>query len=186
MTGRLTGLFRTGPSLAVLDREYARAGRVDPAAPIQARHRVTVDAPAAEVWRLITDVGGWPRWCAGVHEVRVDGPELRPGTEFRWRNGKNRIRSTVSTLIPGREISWTGVCSGARAVRRHLLTPAPDGGGTLLTVEESMSGFLLPVFYDSGKLQTATGAWLEALRKTAEREWRDGIQPDQPGSPVPT
>ncbi len=184
MTGRLAGLLRTGPSLAVLDREYARAGRVDEAAPVQARHRLAVAAPAGQVWRLITDVGGWPRWCGGVHEVLVDGPELRPGAEFRWRNGKNRIRSTVSTLIPEREVSWTGACSGARAVRRHLLAPAADGG-TLLTVEESMSGFLLPLFYDSGKLQTATGAWLEALRKTAEREWRDGIQPGQSGSSVP-
>lgn len=184
MSGRLAGLLRVGPSLAVLDRDYARAGRVDSGAPVQAWHRVEIAAPVGRVWQLVTDFGGWLRWYDGVEEVRVDGSELRPGTQFHWRSGKDRIHSKVATLIPNQEISWTGSCSGARAVRRHLLEPTSDGG-TLLTVEESMSGFLLTLFFDSDRLQTATGAWLEALRKTAEREWRHGIQPGQPGSSVP-
>ncbi|AUG78807.1 hypothetical protein CFP65_4040 [Kitasatospora sp. MMS16-BH015] len=184
MNGRLPALFRVGPSLATLDRDYARAGRVDSAAPVQARHQVAVAAPPGQVFALITDVAGWPRWFPAVEGVELSPGPLRPGSEFRWRNGKNRIRSTVATLIPGQEISWTGVCSGARAVRRHLLTETADGG-TLLTVEESMSGLLLTLFYDSDRLQRATGAWLEALQAIAERGWRDGFQPGQSGSSVP-
>ncbi|WP_441251000.1 SRPBCC family protein [Kitasatospora sp. McL0602] len=181
---RLSGLLRVGPSLATLDRDYARAGRVDSAAPVQARHQVAIAAPPGQVWQLITDVTGWPRWFDGVHGLVASDTPLRPGSRFEWLSGDKRIRSTIATLIPGQEVSWTGVCAGARAVRRHLLARTADGG-TLLTVEESMSGLLLTLFYDSEKLQTATGAWLEALRNTAERGWRDGFQPGQSGSSVP-
>ncbi|MER5641547.1 SRPBCC family protein [Kitasatospora sp. NPDC002227] len=184
MNGRLSGLLRVGPSLATLDRDYARAGRVDSAAPVQARHQVAVAAPPGQVFALITDFAGWAGWFPAVSGIEVTPGPVQPGTQFRWRSGKDRIRSTVATLIPGQEISWTGVCSGARAVRRHLLAQAADGG-TVLTVEESMSGLLLTLFYDSDRLQQATGAWLEALRTTAERGWRDGLQPGQSGSSIP-
>ena len=185
MSGRAAGLLRRGPSLAVLEQQYAKRGRIDRAAPVQAQHTMWIDAPVSLVWLLLADVARWPQWCPLVQELVVDGPELRPGVEFHWRTGRNKIRSRVATLVPEYEISWTGNCSGARAVRRQTVRPGPDGGSQV-TVAESMSGLFLTLFYDSDKLQQATGAWLEALRTTAEGWHHDGVSTGRLGRAFPT
>jgi hypothetical protein len=169
---RVGKAFRVGPSLAVLHRDYALRGRIDPDAPVTARHRLWIDAPSDIVFGLIADVPGWPAWFPRVHDVDLpDG--VRPDATFTWKDRSRRIRSTFAIVDPGREIGWTGTCSGARAVRRHVLESS-GVDGTWLTVEESMSGFLLKIFYDSDALRATTGAWLTALKGAAEEAHHDG------------
>lgn len=57
-------------------------------------------ATAAAVWRHLSDVGGWPRWNAGVVESALAGP-FAAGSEFRMTlpSGKSLL-SVIVEVAP--------------------------------------------------------------------------------------
>jgi len=167
MAGKLSQLFYSGPSIETLGEEYARKERIDDQAPVQGAYQVQINAPVAEVWRLLSDAENWHTWYPDIHDVRLDSGVVPNGT-FTWKNGKAKLRSTFIIVEPEREITWTGVSSGSKAVHRHVLEPTADGG-TQVYSEESMAGLLLVLFYNSTKLQTGMEAWLNALKSAAEK-----------------
>ncbi|WP_051945024.1 SRPBCC family protein [Streptacidiphilus rugosus] len=160
-------LLSSGRAIADLHYDYAKRGRLDPDAQVQAVHRLRIEAPVAVVWRLLADIGGWPAWSAGISGVELPGG-VAVDQPFRWRNHGHRIDSRIAVVLPEQEISWSGVCGGflARAVHRQLLVA--DGGGTLVTAEECMSGPLLPLYYDAEKLRAGLVDWMSELRLAAE------------------
>ncbi|WP_034090043.1 SRPBCC family protein [Streptacidiphilus albus] len=164
MRGRL--LYR-GPRLDELHQQYAKRGRIDRDAQVQAFHSLRIEAPPDQVWALLSDVPRWPAWAATVRDVRV--PEgLAVDLPFSWRIQGSKIVSRIAVLTPEREMTWTGVCSGgmAKAVHRHRLRA--EGDGTVVSAEESIAGLLLPLFYSSEKLQQSMEDWLAGLRAAAE------------------
>ena len=46
-------------------------------------HEIDIGAPLATVWRLQTDVNGWPARQADITAARLDGP-FEPGISFTW------------------------------------------------------------------------------------------------------
>jgi hypothetical protein len=69
----------------------------------------------------------------------------------RWRGAC--IKATFAVIAPERELAWTGVAMGwIKAIDRFRLAPTGDGQ-TTVTMEETMSGPLLTLFYNDGKLQ---------------------------------
>ena len=69
----------------------------------------------------------------------------------RWRGAC--IKATFAVIAPERELAWTGVAMGwIKAIDRFRLAPTGDGR-TTVTMEETMSGLLLTLFYNDGKLQ---------------------------------
>jgi len=45
---------------------------------------VTINAPAAAVWDIYTDVEQWPGWTASIRELRfVEGDTLKVGARVR-------------------------------------------------------------------------------------------------------
>jgi uncharacterized protein YndB with AHSA1/START domain len=163
----LRQLFYSGPSIEVLHEEYAKKGRIDGEAPVQASHEVRVNAPVERVWELLSNVPGWTAWDPTVHDVHLDST-VAEDARFTWANGRARIKSRFAVVDPGRELTWTGVSSGAKAVDRHVLE-ATDDGATRVRSEESMAGPLLVLFYNSAKLQADTERWLTTIKTTAER-----------------
>jgi hypothetical protein len=160
-----TKLFYSGPHLAVLHDEYARRGRIDPAAPLTNSSSLIVDAPPERVWDVLVDLRNWPAWAPGF---RVRGlTAVAPGATFRWTLRGARIRSTFAVVEPTRELTWTGTCLGCKAVDRHLLEPV-GGGRTRVTVEESLAGPLLPLLYSPGRLRAGHEEWLGALKTFVE------------------
>ncbi|MFW9889119.1 MAG: hypothetical protein ACFFER_13115, partial [Candidatus Thorarchaeota archaeon] len=78
------------------------------------------------------------------------------------------ITSTIQVVEPNQQIGWTGKAFGTRA--SHIWKFSPHNGGTMLTTEESMEGWvismlklLMPNF-----LESSLDTWLQSLKSKAE------------------
>lgn len=163
MASRL--LYR-GPSIDVLHEEYAKKGRLDEHAPIKGEFTVRIEAPAEQVWRLLSDPATWTTLDPGIRDVRLEGP-VAVDTRFTWKKGGARMKSRFAVVDPGREITWTGRAAGANAVHRHLLQATADGA-TEVRTEESMAGPLFILVFNEAKLRTVLTTWLTGLKTVAE------------------
>ncbi|MEV0664442.1 SRPBCC family protein [Actinomadura luteofluorescens] len=153
-------------SLATLHDEYALRGRIDDAAPVTSASTVLIDAPVARVWDVLADLRGWEAWSPDFELRALDAVE--PGREFRWSQGGTPLRSRFAVVDPGRELSWTGTFLALyRAVDRLVLSD--EGGRTRVTVEESLDGPLIRLFYGERKLRAGHEARLAALKDHIER-----------------
>ena len=108
----------------------------------------------------------WPKWQKQIESVTAAGP-LQGGTQFSWRTSGRKIHSQVQLFEPEHCLSWTGTALSAKAVHVWELEPEP-GNQTLLTVKESMDGFLMAEIYPSRKLAETDAEWLTALKRAAE------------------
>jgi uncharacterized protein YndB with AHSA1/START domain len=157
---------------------------IDPAARLHYRTETLIKAPAAAVWKLHTDVAGWPAWQPAVTTARrLDAGPLRPGSRFRWTTPAPPtpttpattlvITSTVGQLQPGRCVRWTGpaIGDGLRIDRGvHVWTFTPVRGGVLVRTEESWAGEQIETDPATAIRYLAAGldAWLADLKTTAE------------------
>jgi uncharacterized protein YndB with AHSA1/START domain len=155
-----------GPSLGRLD-EMARSGEIDSGAPVVAHVEMEIAAPPAKVWALLIDAGRWPMWDQDIARVSVTGP-LALGTRFTWGEGSNTVHSEVQLFEPGRRLAWTRTAFTAKAIHAWVLRPSA-GGGTVVTVDESMDGPLMAQMFSSEKLAASDRDWLGYLKKAAER-----------------
>ncbi|WP_431948575.1 SRPBCC family protein [Actinacidiphila sp. bgisy167] len=179
----MTTWFSAGPPLRELHELYAKKGRLDERAPIRSTSSILVDAPVAVVWRLVSDLGSWHTWRSDARVV--DFGALEPDARFRWKLRGVAITSTFAMVAPERELSWTGVAMGCmRAVERIRMTPVDDDR-TAVTMEESLSGPLLTLFYDEARLRKGHEAILRMLRAAAETG-RGGGRPEHPEAPART
>ncbi|MBP2702536.1 SRPBCC domain-containing protein [Microbispora sp. RL4-1S] len=154
-------MFYSGPSLDVLHRDYAEAGRIDRRAPLVTSSSIVVDAAPAEVWEVLADLRSWPSWASGIRIVELG--EVLPGRDFRWKMNGVTLRSRFAVVKPERELTWSGSLLLYRAVDRHVLEPLEDGR-TRVVVEESLAGPLLPLLYREATLRSNHERWLGDLR----------------------
>ncbi|WP_153807228.1 SRPBCC domain-containing protein [Nocardia sp. SYP-A9097] len=159
-------LLYTGPSTADLHENYSKKGRLDENAQVRSASTVVIDAPAATIWHLLTDMRNWPNWRTDAEvlelgEIRVDAP-------FVWKLHSSKIKAVFATVTPERELAWTGVSMGImKAIDRLLLVPE-SANRTRVTMEESLAGPLLPLFFTSEKLRAGHDAMLAMLKTAAE------------------
>jgi uncharacterized protein YndB with AHSA1/START domain len=142
-------------------------------APLTAQKRVVIEASPEVVWKVHTDINAWSQWQRSISSAHVVAP-LAVGSRFSWKSGGFTITSTVHTLEPNQRISWTGKSLGSRANHTWLLQA--QNGGTLVTTEESMAGWLVsllrllaPTFLDR-----SLDVWLHDLKNKAEATNRKG------------
>ncbi|MEV7801664.1 SRPBCC domain-containing protein [Microbispora sp. NPDC088329] len=158
-------LLYSGPSLTVLHEEYAARGRVDPDAQLTSSSQLVADVPVERVWAVMADLRAWPSWASRIRILELG--DVRPGASFRWRLNGVPLRSRFAVVEPWRELTWTGTFLGRyRAVDRHVLEPL-EGGRTRITVEESLAGPLLPLFYREPMLRANHERWLADLARAA-------------------
>lgn len=141
---------------------------IDADAPVVVRRRITVDAPAALVWRIHTDIDAWPSWNPGIGRAHLNDP-LAPGATFRWLTGGLDIESTVYQVVPGEHVIWGGPAHGITGI--HLWTFTEEDGHTVVSTEESWSGD--PVLAQPREmhrlLDESLEAWLRHLKTAAEQ-----------------
>ena len=84
---------------------------------------IEIDAPAARLWALFTDVAGWPAWNAGIARIALHGP-FRDGTVFRMQPpGMEAFDSTLRDVEPERGFT-DETRFGDTVVRvRHVIEP---------------------------------------------------------------
>lgn len=102
-------------------------------------YALTVDAPAARVWQVLTDVESWPDLTASMRSVRgIDGPRPAVGARFEVRQPRLRKAVwTVTQLDEGTAFVWESRAPGVLTRGTHLLEPDGDGTGLTLTIDQS-------------------------------------------------
>jgi uncharacterized protein YndB with AHSA1/START domain len=93
---------------------------------------IDIDAPAATVWAVVSDVEHWPEWTASMSSVqRSRGGPLGVGERVTVRQPRlPTLTYTVTQLDDGRSFTWVAGNAASRAVGEHVLTPRADGGCT--------------------------------------------------------
>ena len=87
---------------------------------------IDIDAPAAVVWSVMSDVERWPEWTSSVRHVRRWQRE-RPftvGSRALVRQpGLPPAVWTVTSLTPGREFVWKAGLPGWWSIGGHRVDP---------------------------------------------------------------
>lgn len=97
---------------------------------------ITISAPAARVWRILTDTRQWPTWGPSIRAVDCPDRHIRAGSRGRVRTaGGIWLRFRVTAFVPGRYWAWrvAGVPAtghrveptGERACRLSFEVPVP-------------------------------------------------------------
>lgn len=104
-----------------------------------------VDAPAATVWAIITDLAGAPDRLSSVSAVDVlEGPEFGVGT--RWRETRTMFgrtateEMTVSAVDPGRSYTTEADSHGAHYTSGMSVTPTAAGCRLTMTFDGRPKG----------------------------------------------
>jgi uncharacterized protein YndB with AHSA1/START domain len=98
---------------------------------------VDIDASAAVVWAVLTDVEAMLQWTASMRTVRrEDSRDFAVGstavvTQPRLGTG----RWTVTECTPLRSFTWVASRPGITTTGIHLLEPTADGVKVTLTIE---------------------------------------------------
>ncbi|HUZ14074.1 MAG TPA: SRPBCC domain-containing protein [Caulobacteraceae bacterium] len=76
--------------------------------PVKIEHRIGVQAPPEEIWRLVCDIPGWPRW--NPLYPKAEG-ELQFGRMLTLEvaipgEPRRTIRPTVADWTPNEQIIW--------------------------------------------------------------------------------
>jgi len=144
----------------------ASQGQILPNAPFKTTQQITINAPPAKVWALLTGIQSWPAWHNTI--VQTASPaDVTPGTLFSYDTEGMTIRAAVQALQPERELAWTGQVLNFRTIEVWTLR-ANAAGGTDVTVSQSVSGFLIGFFYSEDDLVGADQSWLRDLKVAAE------------------
>ena len=146
---------------------------INPRAPLVARKEIFIQASPEAVWKIQTDIGAWKEWQPDISKSQIDG-ELVPGSVFRWMSGGIAVTSTLQGVVPQQRIAWTGKALGSRA--RHIWIFESQNGGTLVTTEESMEGWLISILKPlmPGFLDKSLDVWLKTLKNKAEGKAANG------------
>ena len=115
---------------------------------------IEIDAPAATVWAVMSDVARWPEWTASIRKVRrLDDGEFRVGSRARINQPKLMPATwTVDALESGRSFSWSTRSPGLHIVGHHVVEPLGGdrskvtlttvANGALAAVADSITGKL--------------------------------------------
>lgn len=83
-------------------------------APLVMSNKVSVPAPAAEVFAVLADVGSWHAWCTGVSEAVVVGPVTTGvGTERKVKAGGVHFEERFVNWEEGVRVTFTGLTCSA-------------------------------------------------------------------------
>ena len=140
---------------------------IDRDAPVIVRHEIDINAPLETVWRLQTDVNGWPAWQTDITAARLDGP-FEPGNSFTWTSYGFTVTSTIYAVAERARTLWGGAAQGVMGTHEWVYTQTPTG--VHVATHESFSG--QPVQADVTEMQSALDKsltdWLGHLKATAE------------------
>lgn len=136
-------------------------------APVKCSKSILINADPAKVWSVLTNINDWDKWQSEISQPRLNGP-LKPNSTFTWKTGGAKIHSTLHTVEPNKAFGWTGKTFGMFAI--HNWNLVVENGGTRVTVNESMEGFLTGLFKKSFNKNLEKGMikWLEMLKVESE------------------
>lgn len=143
--------------------------QINEQAPAITRDTVFIDAPVEQVWRALTDMGGWPSRYDFIKFVEPP-MSLQPGERFRWHTTKLRLTSTLLTVRPQQQLTWLGGKYGVLVY--HDWTMQPQATGTRVVSSESQQGLLVRPMKRRFQRQLTDGSrrWLHQLKAYCEQK----------------
>lgn len=145
--------------------ELSRQGSA-PAWPVTARASLTVDLPAAQLWKALTDVEHWPRNRPAISRVTVTG-DITLGSRFTWVTGKSTAHSLVTVWKPEREFTLVGRVLHIRGIHRTLIRPISPTRSEFIT-EDSMTGLGIQRLQNIDALQEEMRTWVADFARAAQ------------------
>jgi len=90
---------------------------------------VTIDADAATVWEVFTDVERWSEWTASVTSLRaLDEAELAVGRRYEIKQPRMmKLVWEVTAIDPGRSWTWKQRSLGATTLATHEVISDTEG-----------------------------------------------------------
>jgi uncharacterized protein YndB with AHSA1/START domain len=141
---------------------------------------IEIEAPAAVVWRIFTDVEQWSDWTPSVTSVdRVNGTGVEPGaTVLIKQPGLPRMAGTVDELEPDTTWAWTARSPGSKTTATHRVEPT-DSARTRVEQHIRQTGVLgRPAgWLMRAKTKRFLGQEAAGLKQRCEREWRAQAAP---------
>ncbi len=109
----------------------------------------TIRAAPEDIWALLTDAAGFPKWNSTV--TSIDG-EIAEGKTLKIKvpaAGERVFKPKVSHIERARSMVWSdGMAPMFKGVRTFTLTPNGDGT-TTFAMREEFSGLMLPMIKGS-------------------------------------
>ncbi|MGO9274465.1 MAG: SRPBCC domain-containing protein [Terriglobia bacterium] len=138
--------------------------------PVHVRNELDMRVSPEAVWAWLVRAVIWPTWYPNSKNVRIlqgPGPELAPGTRFRWRTFGVNIESVVEEFVPYERIAWSARGLGVRAYHAWLIQKTADGCHVL--TEETQYGWLarLGKVFVPNRMHHHHQIWLEQLHQKA-------------------
>jgi uncharacterized protein YndB with AHSA1/START domain len=154
-------------------KEMSCSMEINPQAPLVARKEIFIQATPETVWRIQTDINAWKEWQPDISKSQIEDV-FSTGAIFRWTSGGFAVTSTLQEVVPQERIAWTGKALGSQA--RHIWTFKLQTGGTLVTTEESMEGWLISILKPlmPNFLDKSLYVWVKALKHRAEGKTVNG------------
>jgi uncharacterized protein YndB with AHSA1/START domain len=130
---------------------------------------ISIAAPPAIVWALLTDAKGYPQWNSTI--VKLDGTIAKTETiQLVAKIAPERTFALkVSEFEKSSRMVWEDGGKAFAGVRTFTLRPT-EGGGTVFAMSETLSGRFLPMI--EGSLPDFTpefNGFAADLKKAAEK-----------------
>jgi uncharacterized membrane protein len=135
---------------------------------------VSIAAPPAAVWAVMSDVQRWPTWTESVREVALlEGDALAVGAKARIRQPRLPVLTwTVDRFEAGRFFSWTTSSPGMTGVAEHGIEPRGQGSDVTLVIRQSGPAALLARLAFGGVTRRYLRMEAEGLKRAAEQRAR--------------
>ena len=137
-------------------------------APVFQTKSIIINENPEKIWGILSDIENWTKWNNKIKKTHID-EELKFESEFIWTSGGAKISSKVHTFDSYKTLGWTGKTFGARAIHNwHFEQVA---GGTKITVEESMEGWLIGLMKKKMNIRLEQDMifWLKQLKIESEK-----------------
>jgi len=145
--------------------EQAKNGKINENASIRDRQSIIINAPIQRVWDVLTHINDWPNWYEDIKSAACD--KVEAGAAFSWALKSTHLKSEFQLVEEPTQLAWTGKSKMVKAIHVWNLEAADDQ--TIVTVEKSIEGFLIPVFSRQSKVHDDLMAWIDALKVESEK-----------------
>ena len=144
---------------------FAREGKINENASIRDRQSTIINASIEYVWELLTDVPQWSSWNADLRNITAGKVEV--GSTFQCTLRHTHLACTFQAVVNHSLLTWTGKGKFVKVIFVWSLEPSDQQ--TIITVEQSVEGLVIPILTNQSRLHDVLVDWLQKLKATAEK-----------------
>jgi uncharacterized protein YndB with AHSA1/START domain len=144
--------------------ENARQGRINEEASMKDRQSVIINAPIERVWDVLTNLNEWPFWNREIKNISCE--KVAVGAPFDWTIRHTKLNSNFQVVEKPTILAFTGKGKFTKTIFVWELEPSDQQ--TIITVEQSVEGIVLPILSNQSRLHDVLVDWLSRLKEKSE------------------